>query len=40
MMEVKMKKTEWFKRKFDVNLESGIFPGILERLMGIPARLE
>jgi uncharacterized damage-inducible protein DinB len=39
-MEVKMKKKEWFKRKFETNLEPGIFPGILERLMGTPARLE
>lgn len=35
-----MKKTEWFKRKFELNLDPGNFPGILERLSGTPARLD
>lgn len=35
-----MKKKEWFKRIFESNLDPGTFPGILERLMGTPARLE
>ena len=35
-----MKKKEWFKRKFQTNTDPGTFPGILERLMGTPARLE
>jgi uncharacterized damage-inducible protein DinB len=35
-----MKKTEWFKRTFQVIPDNGILPSILERLIGTPARLE
>ncbi len=35
-----MNKKEWFKREFKLQLDPGTFPGILERLMGTPARLE
>jgi uncharacterized damage-inducible protein DinB len=34
-----MKRTPWFERKFAVLDDNGIFPCILERLEGSPARL-
>jgi len=33
-------QTKWFERKFDFNSEQNIFPSIIERLRGTPARLE
>jgi uncharacterized damage-inducible protein DinB len=33
-------KTKWFQRKFDFSFPPGIFPSIMERLRGTPARLE
>jgi len=33
-------QTKWFDRKFDFNVEQNIFPSIIERLKGTPARLE
>jgi uncharacterized damage-inducible protein DinB len=33
-------KTKWFERKFDFSFRPGIFPSIMERLRGTPARLE
>lgn len=35
-----MNRTKWFERKFDFNLSVGVFPCVLERLRGTPARLE
>lgn len=35
-----MKKIEWFKRKFGQQEENGTLPGIVERLIGTPSRLE
>jgi len=35
-----MKSTRWFDRKFDFSTEQNIFPSIIERLRGTPARLE
>ncbi|MFB9842193.1 DinB family protein [Mucilaginibacter ginsenosidivorans] len=35
-----MKHTKWFDRKFDFSTEQNIFPSIIERLKGTPARLE
>lgn len=35
-----MKKIPWVERQFDFNFPQGIFPCILERLRGTPARLE
>ena len=35
-----MKNTKWFDRKFDFNYQQNIFPSIIERLRGTPARLE
>src|SRR5579862_477848 len=35
-----MKSTKWFDRKFDFSPEQNIFPSIIERLKGTPARLE
>ena len=35
-----MKRTPWVERKFDFSLPVGIFPNVLERLEGTPARLE
>jgi uncharacterized damage-inducible protein DinB len=35
-----MQRTEWFKRKFPLIEDNGIFPSIIERLTGTPARLE
>ena len=33
-------QTKWFERKFDFSSEQNIFPAIIERLIGTPARLE
>jgi len=33
-------QTKWFDRKFDFSAEQNIFPSIIERLRGTPARLE
>jgi len=35
-----MKKVKWFERNFDFSTEQNIFPSIIERLIGTPARLE
>ena len=35
-----MKQTKWFERKFDFTTDQNIFPSIIERLAGTPARLE
>ena len=35
-----MKRTNWFDRKFDFSSEQNVFPSIIERLRGTPARLE
>ena len=35
-----MKQKRWFERKFDDVRDVGLFPNILERLTGTPARLE
>ena len=35
-----MKQTKWFERKFDFSSNQNIFPSIIERLAGTPARLE
>jgi uncharacterized damage-inducible protein DinB len=35
-----MKQTKWFDRKFDFSKSENIFPSIIERLAGTPARLE
>ena len=35
-----MKQEKWFDRKFDFESKENIFPSILERLSGTPARLE
>jgi len=35
-----MKKTKWFDRKFNFDSQQNIFPSIIERLIGTPARLE
>src|ERR1700741_1701469 len=35
-----MKNTKWFDRKFDFSSQQNIFPSIIERLRGTPARLE
>lgn len=35
-----MKRTNWFDRKFPLITDNGIFPCILERLEGTPARLK
>lgn len=35
-----MKKVKWFERSFDFSKEQNIFPSIIERLSGTPARLE
>ncbi|MCA1593178.1 MAG: DinB family protein [Acidobacteria bacterium] len=35
-----MKRTRWIEREFDFNLPAGIFPCLIERLRGTPARLE
>jgi uncharacterized damage-inducible protein DinB len=33
-------QTKWFDRKFDFSSEQNIFPSVIERLRGTPARLE
>jgi uncharacterized damage-inducible protein DinB len=35
-----MEQTKWFDRKFDFGFTQNIFPSIIERLRGTPARLE
>ena len=35
-----MKQIKWFERKFEFSTEQNIFPSILERLKGTPARLK
>lgn len=35
-----MQQTKWFSRKFDFTSQQNIFPSIIERLSGTPARLE
>ncbi|HTD41334.1 MAG TPA: DinB family protein [Mucilaginibacter sp.] len=35
-----MKKVKWFERSFDFSTEQNIFPSIIERLKGTPARLD
>ena len=34
-----MRRTEWFQRTFPAVTDTGLLPGILERLAGTPARL-
>ncbi|HZV70465.1 MAG TPA: DinB family protein [Saprospiraceae bacterium] len=34
-----MERTKWMERKFNFDFPSGLFPAILERLRGTPARL-
>ena len=33
-------QAKWFERKFDFGFEQNIFPSVIERLAGTPARLE
>jgi len=35
-----MKKVKWFERSFDFSTDQNIFPSIIERLRGTPARLD
>ena len=35
-----MNRTKWVERQFDFSLPVGVFPCVLERLRGTPARLE
>jgi len=35
-----VRRTKWFERKFDFSLPVGVFPCVVERLRGTPARLE
>jgi len=35
-----MKKVKWFDRSFDFSTEQNIFPSIIERVRGTPARLD
>jgi uncharacterized damage-inducible protein DinB len=35
-----MKKLKWFERSFDFSSDQNIFPSIIERLRGTPARLD
>lgn len=35
-----MERTKWFDRKFDFGFAQNIFPSVIERLRGTPARLE
>jgi uncharacterized damage-inducible protein DinB len=35
-----MQQTKWFERKFDFTSKENIFPSIIERLRGTPARLK
>ncbi len=39
-MSPELPRTKWFERKFDFSFPPGIFPSIMERLRGTPARLE
>jgi uncharacterized damage-inducible protein DinB len=35
-----MQQVKWFERNFNFGIEQNIFPSIIERLIGTPARLE
>jgi hypothetical protein len=35
-----MNRTKWVEREFEFNLPAGVFPSVLERLRGTPARVE
>ena len=35
-----MRRTKWVEREFEFNLPLGVFPCVVERLRGTPARLE
>ena len=35
-----MNRTKWVEREFEFNLPVGVFPSVLERLRGTPARVE
>ena len=35
-----MRRTKWVEREFEFNLPVGVFPCVVERLRGTPARLE
>ncbi len=35
-----MQQAKWFERKFNFDIKENIFPSIIERLAGTPARLE
>ncbi len=35
-----MSRIKWFERRFDFNFPAGIYPEMIERLRGTPARLE
>src|SRR5437588_106511 len=35
-----MRRTKWFEREFDFSLPVGVFPCVVERLRGTPARIE
>ena len=35
-----MRRTKWVERSFEFDLPVGVFPSVLERLRGTPARLE
>jgi hypothetical protein len=35
-----IRRTKWFERKFDFSQPVGVFPCVVERLRGTPARLE
>src|SRR5919199_2872754 len=35
-----MRRMKWFEREFDFSLPIGVFPCVVERLRGTPARLE
>jgi exonuclease I len=35
-----MKRTKWVERSFEFDLPVGVFPSVVERLRGTPARLE
>jgi len=35
-----MEQVKWFERNFNFNIEQNVFPSIIERLVGTPARLE
>ena len=40
MASAMVTRIKWFERQFDFNYPVGIFPSILERVRGTPARLE